>query len=266
VPEGDTIHRAAAALRRALEGETVATCEVRRQTSTTPPAPGTRIERVAAVGKHLLIGFADGRELHTHMGMTGSWHVYRAGERWRKPAHQARVVLTTTNLVSAVCFAAPLVELRAGPGDARNARDAPATRGTRSLAALGPDLSEPDVDLDTVVDRLGDVAAETEIAVVLLDQRVGSGIGNVIKSETCWVERVNPFTALGTLDAATRRRLYARAHALLRASITGRRRATVDGALAVYGRAGKPCPRCRTAVCRAEQDGRSTFWCPKCQP
>ncbi len=261
MPEGDTIHRAAAKLRRALEGETVATCEVRRHTTTTPPAPGTRIKRVAAVGKHLLIGFDDGRELHTHMGMTGAWHVYRAGERWRKPAHQARVVLTTTNLVSAVCFAAPLVELRDSRGDAQ-----PPSRGTQRLAALGPDLSATAVDIDAVVARLAVVAPDTEIATVLLDQRVGAGVGNVIKSETCWVERVNPFTPLGSLDGATRARLYSRAHALLRASITGTRRATVDGALAVYGRTGKPCPRCRAAIRRADQDGRSTYWCPKCQP
>jgi endonuclease-8 len=263
MPEGDTIHRAAEKLRRALEGETVASCEVRRQTSTTPPPAGTRIERVAAVGKHLLIGFADGRELHTHMGMTGAWQVHRAGERWRKPAHQARVVLTTTNLVTAVCFAAPLVELR----DARrDGRVVPPSRGTSQLAALGPDLSEPDVDIDAVIARLGDVAPDREVASVLLDQRIGAGIGNVIKSETCWVERVNPFTPLAALDDATRRGLYARAHALLRTSILGPRRATVDGQLAVYGRAGRPCPRCRHAVRRADQDGRSTFWCPKCQP
>jgi endonuclease-8 len=263
MPEGDTIHRAAEQLRRALEGEIVASCEVRRETSTAPPAAGTRIERVAAVGKHLLIGFADGRELHTHMGMTGAWQVYRAGERWRKPAHQARVVLTTTNLVTAVCFAAPLVEVREARRDGRGATP---SRGERRLAALGPDLSEPDVDIDTVVARLDDVALEREIATVLLDQTVAAGIGNVIKSETCWVERVHPFAPLGDLDGELRRRLYARAHALLRASILGPRRATVDGQLAVYGRAGRPCPRCRTAISRAEQDGRSTFWCPKCQP
>jgi endonuclease VIII len=260
MPEGDTIHRAAAALRRALEGQTVAVCEVRRATSTSPPAPGTRIEGVAALGKHLLIGFADGRELHTHMGMTGSWHVYRAGERWRKPAHLARVVLTTTNLTTAVCFAAPLVELR----EAR--RDAPPTRGTRSLAALGPDLADAAPAVDAVVARARNVAPGTAIGDALLDQRVASGVGNVIKSETCWVERVNPFTAVAALDDDALRRVYGRAAALLQSSVAGARRTTVDGALAVYGRAGRPCPRCRTSIVRADQSGRLTYWCPRCQP
>src|SRR5262249_5080214 len=134
------------------------------------------------------------------------------------------------------------------------------------LAALGPDLAEPDVDLDAVVLRLDGVPVDTEVANVLLDQHVASGIGNVIKSESCWVERVNPFAPLDALDEDTRRRLYARAPSLLRASITGARRARVDGALAVYRRAGRPCPRCRTAIHRAPQDGRTTYWCPKCQP
>src|SRR4051794_18231830 len=115
MPEGDTIHRAAAKLRGALEGAVVARCEVRRATNgVVPPDAGVAIERVQALGKHLLIRFADGRELHTHMGMPGVWHVYGPRERWRKPAHRARVVLETTAGTTAVCFDAPLVELRDG--------------------------------------------------------------------------------------------------------------------------------------------------------
>ncbi len=267
MPEGDTIHRAAAALRRALEGKTITHCEIRRaQRGVTPPQPGARVDRVQAVGKHLIMRFDDGRELHTHLGMAGAWHVYGAHERWKKPQHLARVILTTEDGVRAVCFSAPLVEIR-DPATARRRGLAP-SRAERQLDALGPDLTVEGVDIDAVVARLATVDHDTEIAVVLLDQRVAAGIGNVIKSETCWVERVNPFTTVGALDEGTRRRLYTRAHSLLAASVAQARRVTVDGGLAVYGRAGRPCPRCRSRIVSATQgdDARRTYWCTRCQP
>jgi len=271
MPEGDTIHRAAAQLRRALEGEVIASCEVRRALrGVVPPAPGARVEQVRAVGKHLLIRFDDGRELHTHLGMTGSWHVYTARERWTKPQHLARVVIITDGGVRAVCFNAPLVELRDPVASRRRGR-APSP-AERQLAALGPDLTLGadgfDALIAAVVARLDGVDPAMEIAVVLLDQNVAAGIGNAIKSETCWVERVNPFTPLADLDDAARRRIYTRAHKLLVASVAGSRRVTVDGGLAVYGRAGRPCPRCRRRVLSAAQgdDARRTYWCAHCQP
>ena len=228
----------------------------------TPPAPGAAIEKVQAIGKHLLLRFDDGRELHTHMGMTGAWHVYGPRERWRKPTHQARVVIVTTDGVTAVCFNAPLVELR----EARR-RDRAPSRAERQLDALGPDLTVAGADIDAALHRLATFPGETEIAVALLDQRAASGIGNVIKSEALWVERVDPFAPLGALDRATCRRLYERASALLVDSVATGRRTTVDHRLAVYGRSGRPCLRCRTPIETRTQgdDARRTYWCPACQ-
>src|SRR6185503_15343369 len=95
VPEGDTIFRAAAQLRGALAGKTLVELEVRRDPrGRRGPEPGTTITAVEATGKHLLVHFDDGHVLHTHMQMTGGWHVYPdASTRWRRPAHTARVVL-----------------------------------------------------------------------------------------------------------------------------------------------------------------------------
>ena len=73
------------------------------------PRPGMRIASVRAVGKHLLIEFERRLVLHTHMQMTGSWHLVAAGDRWPKPAHLARVVLGVPGW-QAVCFSAPVVE------------------------------------------------------------------------------------------------------------------------------------------------------------
>src|SRR4029077_9526945 len=86
VPEGDTIHRTANRLRPALVGQQLVRFEAGRARGRRPP-PGTTIDAVEAVGKHLLIRFAGGITLRTHMRMTGSWHLYRTGERWRQPRH-----------------------------------------------------------------------------------------------------------------------------------------------------------------------------------
>ena len=98
--------------------------------------------------------------------------------------------------------------------------------------------------------RLRSLDPATEIGVALLDQNVAAGVGNVYKSEVCWIERVSPFARLDAVDDATRHRLFATAHRLLRANLGSSRRVTYAGGLAVYGRAGRPCPRCRERVRR----------------
>ncbi|MFM8015982.1 MAG: DNA-formamidopyrimidine glycosylase family protein, partial [Actinomycetota bacterium] len=92
MPEGDTIYRAAAALRIALIGKKMVRFEATRLEGIEPRV-GQTIEEVRSRGKHLEIVWDDGVVLHTHMRMTGSWHVYHPGERWRKPPHRARVVI-----------------------------------------------------------------------------------------------------------------------------------------------------------------------------
>ncbi|HEX4492210.1 MAG TPA: DNA-formamidopyrimidine glycosylase family protein [Acidimicrobiia bacterium] len=262
MPEGDTIHRAAAQLRGALAGKRVVKVEVRRDPrGRRGVEPGATVTEVVAQGKHLLIHFDDGHVLHTHMQLTGAWQVYAPGERWRRPAHTARVVLEVEGGTTAVCFAAPLVELRT-----ENARDV--THAANAIAALGPDLCLDAPDLDAVLARVARLDPATELALVLLDQRVAAGIGNVYKSEVCWAEKVWPFTPIGALADATRRRMYATAHRQLRANLGTKRRVTYQGGLAVYGKAGRLCPRCRTRIVRrgGRDDERVTYWCPTCQP
>ena len=84
MPEGDTIHRSAAALRTALVGKPVVRFDAPRLYGPRP-AVGRVIELVESHGKHLDVSWDDGLVLHTQMRMTGSWHLYRSGERWRKP-------------------------------------------------------------------------------------------------------------------------------------------------------------------------------------
>jgi len=256
MPEGDTIHRSAARLRAALVGKVVRRVRVARSQGE-PPRVGVKIAAVEAVGKHLLVRFDDGLTLQTHMRMSGSWHLYRPGERWQRPAPTARVVIEVDDWV-AVCFLAPVV---------RTYREG---SGPTPVDHLGVDLCRADVDVDVAVQRaLTFAGPDSEIANVLLDQRIASGIGNVYKSETLFAFRVNPFTARRELDDATLRSLFATAARLLQANLEGTHRATLaTGGLAVYGRARRPCRICGTLIERRPQGEqmRVTYWCPRCQP
>jgi endonuclease VIII len=194
------------------------------------------------------------------MRMTGSWHLYRPGERWRKQPGAARVVLEVAPTGDkeawvAVCFAAPVVELvdeRAGP----------------VVAHLGPDLCRVDADLDEAVRRLGTVPPATELGDALLDQRVAAGIGNVYKSEACFAVGVDPGSPFGEVPADLRRRAWATAARQLQANLGQAERRTHPAGLAVYGRRGQPCHRCGTPIrmTRHGERARSTYWCPSCQP
>jgi endonuclease-8 len=217
---------------------------------------------VDSVGKHLLIGFDDGLSLHTHLGMNGSWHRYRPGERWRRSPARAVCVIETPTAV-AVCFDAPVAELI----ETRALVLHPA------LARLGPDIIEPEPDIGSAIARLTDTSrADSTIAEALLDQRAMAGLGNVYRSEVLFIERVDPFLSVGAVRPDALERLVRTGARLLRANRDGPRRTTtgrdVDGErLWVYRRTGRPCRRCGTLV-RSTVLGelpRRLWWCPGCQ-
>ena len=258
MPEGDTIHRVADRLRPALAGQALERFEAPRAVGPRP-ALGSAITQVEAKGKHLLIHFSDGVTLHTHLRMTGTWHLYRSGSRWRLPGHLARAVVGVADW-DAVCFKAPVVDLYREPPP----------HLPQPLDHLGPDLCLEDPPVEDVLARMAARAdADSEIAPLLLDQQVAAGIGNVFKSEVLWACRVSPFARVQDLDVDTRRRLVTVAARQLRANVTapGERSTLPGGGLAVYGRLGQPCPRCGTPVQRRLQgeDPRVTYWCPRCQ-
>jgi endonuclease VIII len=259
VPEGDTIYRAAAALRIALVGHPMVNFDAPRLVGPHPDL-GRIIETVDSHGKHLEITWDDGLVLHTHLRMTGSWHLYRPGERWRKSAHLARVTIEVPDWV-AVCFNAPIVEIY---------RQADRRRHP-GMGSLGPDLCRADADIGECVRRLAyyeDPAAP--IQEVLLDQRIACGVGNVYKSEVLFACSTSPFAPLDTLGDAQRWQLIETASRFLRANLDHAGRITTtstSGGLAVYGRRGKPCIRCGTAIRtgRFGEHARITYWCPVCQ-
>jgi endonuclease-8 len=259
VPEGDTINRAAAALRTALVGRPTLSFEASRLIGPHPSA-GRVIEAVTSHGKHLEIQWDDELVLHTHMRMTGSWHLYHEGERWRRPPRQARVVITVPEWV-AVCFNSPVVETYRAMDRTRHA----------CTGGLGPDLCDPHADLAECVRRMANhPAAETTVAELLLDQRVMAGVGNVYRSEVLWALEMSPFARIADLSPRDMVQLVNVSARMLRSNLHHAQRVTTTqspSGLAVYGRGFKPCTRCGGTVSlrRVGEHARVLYWCPDCQ-
>jgi endonuclease VIII len=255
VAEGDSILRIARRIDAALAGSEVSvrTPGPRRPTGlSVGEIDGRTLERAESRGKHLLLHFDGGAVLHSHLGMRGSWHVYWAGERWRRPASQAWIALAG-NGSEAVNF---------GGSSMRIATRAQLGRDPR-LARLGPDLLAGDFDADAAVPRLRSRGPELRLGDALLGQRLVAGIGNIFRSEGCFEARLDPNNPVGLVsDEQLTSVLEATRTLMLEAVETGRQPSRV------YRRAGRPCPRCGTTIRSAAQgdSARVTYWCPECQP
>ncbi len=258
MPEGDTIHRAAGRLDRALKGQRITRYWAYRPQLLQPNRSDHVVLEVQARGKNLLIHFDDQRTLYSHMRMTGSWGVYAPHERWTRPQAQARVIIETDAHV-AVCFAAPVIELLSAPELLRHP----------TLSTLGPDLLAETLDEDEVLRRLATVG-DQPIGQAVLDQRVMAGMGNVYKSEMLFVCQINPFERVRAVPEEALRKLINRTRESMQYNLHTQRRITRKSPgpdLWVYERARPPCLRCRRSVQMKRQGphGRSTYYCPRCQ-
>lgn len=260
MPEGDTILRAARALGRCLEGKRLTSFESPLPRLAGADLSGRVVQAVEARGKNLLVRFDDGRALLTHMRMTGSWHLYRPKERWQKPARLARAVLGTDDAV-AVCFNAPVVELLSARQLARH----------ESIRRLGPDVLSEDFDAGEAIRRIA-ASGERAIGDAILLQSALAGVGNIYKSETLFLCGVDPFLPAASFSENDLARVVAKARDLMSANLDGtprRTRRTLDGgSYWVYKRSGRPCWRCGSRIRMRRQGtaGRTTYWCPTCQP
>jgi formamidopyrimidine-DNA glycosylase len=258
VPEGDTVFQAAERLRDALAGRTLTRTDFRVPRHATTDLSGRNVDEVVSRGKHLLIRVEPDVTVHTHLRMDGDWRTFRIGERRRGgPAWQIRILLANAEH-EAVGYRIPVVDVVARAAEAD------------LVGHLGPDLLGPDWNPDEAVRRL---AADPgrEIGDALLDQRNLAGIGNLYKTELCFLRGVSPWTPVA--DAGDLHAWVDLAHRLLEAnrrshgqSTTGDRRPTRRNW--VYSR--RTCLRCGGLVARGRQgrppQDRTAEWCPHCQP
>ena len=265
MPEGDTIFRSARTLHAALAGRVVTSFETRLATLSAvdqnAPLAGRTVLAVRSAGKHLLMEFSGDLVLRTHMRMSGSWHIYRPGERWHRSRDAMRIVVSTDEYV-AVAFDVMVAELLTARALARH----------RELRALGPDVLDEQFDAAIALARLRAARPDGPIADALIDQRVMSGVGNVFKSEALFVAGIHPFRPVSTLSDEELGRVIEASRTLMRVNVSsGGRRTTrmmnPDAKLWVYGRTGRPCRRCGTAIESRKhgEDARGTYWCSRCQ-
>ncbi|MEV8253084.1 DNA-formamidopyrimidine glycosylase family protein [Rhodoglobus sp. NPDC076762] len=282
MPEGDSVYKAAAKLRAALDGQVLTRTDFRVPSFATLDLSGQTVTSVVPRGKHLLIRVAEGSDaaaadaadapapapasdpgsgltIHSHLKMEGVWQIYGAGERWRKPSYLARGVLSTATK-TAVGFELGLLEV------------VPTASEDSIVGHLGPDLLGPDWDAELALANLLSDPARP-VALALLDQRNLAGLGNVFANELSFLRGVRPHTPIG--EVADPKRLVALAFKAIMVNkdrpirnLTGLPRGKPR--YWVHGRRGEACLRCGTRI-ESDQlgtgptDTRYMWWCPSCQ-
>jgi endonuclease-8 len=256
MPEGDTIHYAARRIRPLVEGlvPAIEHPHPRLRGEHWPQKLADRaVTGVDAYGKHLFVRFDGDLAIHSHLRMTGAWGTYRPGQRWRRGAHRAWLVLRT-GAGEAVQFDGPVLELLT---ESR-------ARFDRRLAQLGPDILAPELDEASFLRRLREDDPTRPIGDALIDQRTIAGIGNVWKVEGCFAAGIDPWRTTGTVgDDEALAIVRATRPAMAQSATDGRQ----DAHRRIYGRAGRPCPRCGAPIRSRGQgdDNRITYWCGSCQ-
>jgi endonuclease-8 len=245
VPEGDTLHRAAARL-QPLVGhrlEVEAPHPRARATQVAEQLDGRRLKSVEAYGKNLIFRFEGRVVLRSHLRMSGSWGLRPAGTT--QPG--TPWLILRGGDVEGVLWGGPVLELH-----------------TRALVGLGPDILGSPPDIDAMLDRLRRADGTRMLGESLLDQGLIAGIGNVWMSETLWQEQMSPWLRLVEVAEADRRRVLETAARDMRAAVEGDRAVR----RAIYRKAGHPCPRCQAPItARGQGDAnRTAYWCPVCQP
>jgi endonuclease-8 len=245
VPEGDTLHRAAARL-QPLVGERleVETPHPRaRAERVAERLDGRRLEAVEAVGKNLVLRFEGSVVLRSHLRMSGRWTTRPRGA----PQRGLPWLVLRGEELEGVLWGGPVLELH-----------------TRALARLGPDILASPPDIGAMLARLARADVSRGLGESIQDQTIVAGIGNMWMAETLWHERLSPWAPLGAVPESDRRRVLETAARLMRAAVSAGRVPRKQ----VHARAGRPCPRCATPISSLGQGeaNRTAYWCPVCQP
>jgi formamidopyrimidine-DNA glycosylase len=257
---------------------------------------GATITGTARRGKYLLLSLDDGRELVVHLGMTGSLRVRPAGDSgdayvraWWGLDGPARAAVGAGSQARAAVGAGSQARAAVGAGDASRAGQALEYRDVRrfgrlavaedgqyagTLAVQGPDALDRRLTAEEFWRALK--RSRRAIKTQLLSQRPIAGVGNIYADEALWWARINP--ARRTVTRAQAAALLDALREVLAGSLyhggttlttyrnvegrPGRNQQRLD----VYGQAGLPCPRCGTELRSRVLDGRTTTWCPTCQP
>lgn len=242
MPEGDSIARSAAALRRLVGGVVQASSPhpQGRATGVARAIDGRVLEAVDTHGKHLLLRFSGGVTVRSHLRMRGRWVVLPAGE---------------------AVVGSPWLVLETPLGTAVQRNGPVLTLEQRPLARLGADVLADRFDPPSTIARLRTRPAEL-VGAALLDQTLVAGLGTVWVSEALFAGRVHPGRRLRDVADAELHAVLDAAREGMRAALDGKGRPGF-----VYRRAGRGCRQCATPIDSlvVGDQRRTLYFCPRCQ-
>jgi formamidopyrimidine-DNA glycosylase len=259
MPELPEVERGARTFREAAVGRTIADVRVLHPAyaRALPPADADRlvgrtVTEVRRRGKHQIAMLDDGAVLEVHFRMTGEWRVSRTPDALTPYARLVLDLSEGTRIVLADPRALGTARLHAP--------------GALTLPTLGPDPLTAEFTAAYLHRALA--RRQGPIKPVLLDQRVVAGLGNIYAGEALWLARISPRVRAASLGSARLERLVRAVRAVLQRAPAARYTDRAEDAHSwrVYDRAGQRCRRCGTRIRRITQSGRSTYYCPQCQP
>jgi endonuclease-8 len=263
MPEGNEVHRFRDRQVATFAGRTVHADSPSGQFPDAALLDGRKLRGIIAHGKHLGYDFGRDLILHVHLGRFGDFT--EGTMPLIEPKGALRLRMWTKS---------DWLELR-GPSDCSIYDQ---KKWERLMARLGPDPLEKGADpkpaFATIAER------KTPIGMLLMDQSVFSGIGNIYRAELLYRVKQNPFAAGKDTSEQTLKALWKDALKLMRDGMVDRRIVTTrpkdrphpngtakhDETHYVYRRHGKPCLVCKTTIRRVQMAGRTLYWCPTCQP
>ena len=262
MPEGHTIHALAREHTRALAGRPVGVSSPQgRFAGGAARLDGQVLAAVEPYGKHLFYRWATGDVLHIHLGLYGTFR--RLPVPPPPPVGQVRVRLL--GAAAAFDLSGPTACDVVSPDEA----DA-------ILGRLGPDPLRRDADREAAWARFR--RSRSPVGVVLLDQSVFAGVGNVFRNEALYVHGIHPETPAAALSREQFDLLWDTITAMMRRALKEGRIVTIDrDEFGLRGRRIDPmegryvyrqdaCRRCGAPVRRWDLRGRWAYACPDCQP
>jgi formamidopyrimidine-DNA glycosylase len=256
MPEGHSVHRTAR-----LQAALIADRRVRvdspqgRFADGAALIDGKKLTAIEAYGKHLFYAFGDACWVHVHLGLFGK---FRMGKGAPPPVTGA-VRMRMVSEAGWVTLSGPTACDIIGADQRR-----------LLLARIGPDPLRPDARPAKAIERI--LASSAPIGVLLMDQSVIAGLGNIYRAEVLFRAGISPWRPGRSLERAPLLALWKDARALMRDGERLGRIVTRPGgnrrgeSVHVYHRTGQPCLACATPIASAPMAARTVYWCPSCQP
>jgi endonuclease-8 len=264
VPEGHTVHRIANSFNELFAGKKLGVDSPQgRFTASAKLISNRKLNKAWAIGKQMFLDFDNGQTVRIHLGIYGKWRfVELKNEELPEVQGQVRARFYTGK-VMADLRGPTICELIEAP------------ELTKLENRLGPDPLNPDDGTQFKRFQQRIAASRTSIGLLLMNQEVISGIGNVYRAEILYRARINPHVPGNLLTPKQIRELWKDSVALLALGVIHGVMLTRDGFLDedpgkperhhVYKRNGEPCRKCKTNIVLEVMAGRKLYFCPKCQ-